>query len=51
MEKTFYYVGRQATSVTLNLSGWNTSNVTTMLQMFEDAGRYATSWSISDISN
>ena len=47
MRSTFDHAGYNATSFSLDLSGWNTSSVTTMIDMFTVAGKYATSWSIT----
>ena len=37
------------TTFTINLSGWDTSNVTDMSYMFSDAGYKAATWDIGDI--
>ena len=43
-----YYVG--AFNLDISGSGWNTSNVTDMSYMFDQAGCYASIWSIGDLS-
>ncbi|NLL01755.1 MAG: BspA family leucine-rich repeat surface protein, partial [Mollicutes bacterium] len=46
----FASAGESAAEFELDLSGWDTSNVTDMYGMFYDAGESATTWSIGDLS-
>ena len=45
-----YDAGESAAEFELDLSGWDTSNVTHMYGMFYGAGESATTWSIGDLS-
>ena len=46
----FQGAGRNATTWSIgDLSGWDTSNVTDMINMFDFAGYNATTWNIGDI--
>jgi hypothetical protein len=47
MSHMFDDAGYSATTFTLNLSSWNTANVTDMSCMFEGAGYSATTWSVT----
>jgi hypothetical protein len=47
MKGMFQSAGKSATTFNLNLSNWNTSNVTDMQDMFNDTGYRATTWNIT----
>ena len=51
MSGMFYRAAFAAPTFNLDLSGWNTSNVTIMQNMFNCSGYVATTWSIGDLSN
>ncbi|MDO4759782.1 MAG: BspA family leucine-rich repeat surface protein [Candidatus Saccharibacteria bacterium] len=51
MYSMFGNAGYNASTFSLNLSGWKTDNVTYMEGMFSNAGRNATTWTIGDLSN
>ena len=46
----FYYAGQNATTFSLDISGWDTSKVMSMSGMFCYAGYSATTWSIGNLS-
>lgn len=51
MEGMFYYTGSSKNNqkFLLDLSNWDVSSVTTFYQMFQNAGQYASVWSVGDL--
>ena len=47
----FRYAGSNVASFSLDLSGWNTTNVKNMYYMFDSAGYNATTWDINGLSS